>query len=74
MQVKPPPGIVIGQISVKGSDIKVWFFGYSIRDPAWANFTLESYAITLDKQLKRTQEIHKQLAVAIGQNHVSKMV
>lgn len=35
--------IVVGHIKLKGFDLKLWFFGYSIRDPAWASLSLESY-------------------------------
>lgn len=46
-KVDKPKGFVVGQMRVKGFDIKVWFFGYSLRDPAWANFTLESYPVII---------------------------
>lgn len=46
-----PTRVVVGQVRVKGNNLKVWFFGYSIRDPAWASFTLESYPQQTPKQL-----------------------
>eukprot|EP01133_Synstelium_polycarpum_P003736 gene3736-4309_t len=68
----PVNNVVVGQIKVKGKNLKILLFGYSIKDPTWINFTLESYQVALD-QTRKKDEVHRQLSILLGQNHISKM-
>ncbi|EGG17318.1 hypothetical protein DFA_08311 [Cavenderia fasciculata] len=64
--------VVIGQIKVKGNNFNLLLFGFSIKDPTWISFTLESYQLVLDQSRKK-DETHRQLSILLGQNHISKM-
>jgi len=66
--------LTLGQIKVKGSYFTILLFGYSIQDPTWISFNLDSYQLILDQSRKRNDEIHRQLSILLGNNHISKMV
>ncbi|KAF2070128.1 hypothetical protein CYY_008551, partial [Polysphondylium violaceum] len=70
----PVDKLILGQIKVKGSYFTILLFGYSIQDPTWISFNLDSYQLILDQSRKRNDEIHRQLSILLGNNHISKMV
>ncbi|KYQ88378.1 hypothetical protein DLAC_11076 [Tieghemostelium lacteum] len=65
--------LILGQIKVRGSQFRILLFGYSMKDPTWISFNLDSYQLVLDQSRKRNEEIHRQLSILLGQSTISKM-
>jgi hypothetical protein len=66
--------IPLGDVTVKGTNMRLSIFGFSLRDPNWVYFNMESYQITLNQKRKNEKETHRQLSIVFGKNYISKMV
>lgn len=65
--------VPVGHVILKGTNLNFSIFGFSVRDPSWAQFTLESYELHLTQTMSKSLEITRQLSIILGKSQISRM-